>query len=447
MNVDQLTPLERLLKALRKGRTKRASKLLAAMHPAEIANVLQALPPDERSMAWELVEAKNDVEVLLHVNDEVRTGLLEKMDQEELAAVTQDIDVGDLADLVQDMPEALSDQVLRSLDDENRQLLEQVLSYPEDSAGGLMSADVVVVRPDVTLDVVLRYLRRRGKMPAQTNALMVADRDRRYLGILRVRHLLTRNPELSVGEVMEADFPAIPVITPGTEIAQRFELRDLISAPVVDDDGRLVGRIVVDDVIDLIREQAEHSLMGMAGMDKEEDMFAPIFISAKRRAVWLGINLLTAFLAAWVIGLFEATLEQIVALAVLMPVVASMGGIAGSQTLTLLIRGMALGQVEVSNAGVLLIKELAVGALNGLVWALVVAAITVVWFGSWAIGGIIALAILINLLAAALSGVTIPLILRWLSIDPALAGGVVLTTVTDVVGFLSFLGLATVFLL
>lgn len=441
------TPLERLLPLLRRGRLWRTRKLLADLHPAEIAGILESLPPDERSLAWNLVASDKDAEVLLHVNDEVRAGLVRQMEPEEWIAAAAGIDLTDLADLVPDMPAAVSDELLRALDETHRARLQQVLAYPEDSAGGLMRIDQITVRAEVSLDVVLRYLRRRGQMPTQTNALFVTDRHQLYVGLLRLRHLLTRNPELSVGEVMEDDVEPVPVEATAEQIVQRFEQRDLISAPVLNAEGVLVGRIVIDDVVDLIRDQAEHSLLGLAGLDEEEDMFAPVATSARRRAVWLGINLVTAFMAAWVIGLFEATLEQVVALAVLMPIVASMGGIAGSQTLTLMIRGLALGQIVGGNARWLLLKELAVGLLNGLLWALVVAALALVWFGDWRIGAIIAAAILVNLLAAALSGVLIPLLLRWLKIDPALAGGVVLTTVTDIVGFFAFLGLATLFLM
>jgi magnesium transporter len=328
-----------------------------------------------------------------------------------------------------------------------RAQIESMLSYPEDSAGGLMNTDQISVRASLRVGSVLRYLRLLDDLPDHTDKLMVVDRQSLYQGVLRVRRLLTSRPELRVRDVMEDDFPAISADIPSLEVARRFQEQDLVSAPVVDAEGRLLGRITIDDVVDVIREEAERSLMNMAGLDEEDDMFAPVLTGARRRAVWLGINLLTAFLAAWVIGLFEGTLEKVVALAVLMPIVASMGGIAGSQTLTLMIRGLALGHVERGNASLLLWKELGIGALNGLIWALVVAALAIVWFGSWEIGGIIAAAILLNLLCAALAGVAIPLLLRRLGIDPALAGSVILTTVTDVVGFFAFLGLATLLLL
>jgi magnesium transporter len=342
----------------------------------------------------------------------------------------------------------VTSEVLSSLDEQRRERLETALSYPEDSAGGLMNTDMVTVRPEVTLDVVLRYLRRRKDgLPEITDNLIVVSRQGRYLGVLYLTDLLTNDPDDSVAEVMTLDVQPIPADAKAREVANRFEQLDLVSAPVIDADGRVLGRVTVDDVMDVIREEADHQFLGHAGLSEGEDMFAPVLLSARRRAVWLGINLLTAFLAAWVIGLFEATIEQIVALAVLMPVVASMGGIAGTQTLTLAIRGIALGHLSAKNIRWLVSKEMAVAMLNGLLWAVVVAGIAWLWFGSSGIAAIIATAITLNVLAATLSGALLPLLLDRFGIDPALAGGVILTTVTDVVGFLSFLGLASLFLL
>lgn len=439
--------VEAVSELLESGTVQQARRMLNALHPAEIAHLLESFPAAERKLLWELVDDENDGEVLLHVNDEVRSGLIEEMDDQELLAATSGMDMDDLADFLQDLPATLTGEVLRSMDKQNRQRLESVLAYPEDSAGGLMNTDTVTVRPDVSLDVVLRYLRMRGEMPEFTDNLFVVSRFDRFLGVLRVSDLLTREPDRTVAEILDREFEAIAAETPAADVAKTFEDRDLISAPVLDEEGRLVGRITIDDVVDVIREEAERSIMSMAGLGEEEDLFAPVWSSTRRRAVWLGINLLTAFLAAYVIGLFEGTIQQVVALAVLMPVVASMGGIAGTQTLTLVIRAVALGQVATRNARALLIKELRVGALNGLLWALVVGGVAVLWFGRPAIGVIIAAAIVINLACAALSGVLVPLTLKRLGIDPALAGGVVLTTVTDVVGFMAFLGLATIFLL
>jgi magnesium transporter len=348
-----------------------------------------------------------------------------------------------LADLLRDLPENVHQQVLRSMDSRDRERLNAVLAYEPDTAGGLMNTDTVSVRPDVTLETVLRYLRMRGEIPDNTEALFVVNRHDRHLGTLDLTRLLTEDPERTVGEVMNTAVPAIAPGTPATEVAGLFEDRDLLSAAVVGPDGRLLGRITVDDVVDIIREEASHSVMSMAGLDEDVDMFAGVVPSARRRGLWLGVNLGTAFLAAWVVGLFETTIENIVALAVLMPIVASMGGVAATQTLTLIVRGIALGQVERSNARWLLTKEIAVALLNGVAWATVVAAVTFLWFRNWKIAAVIFAAMMVNLFAAALAGVLVPLTLRRLGVDPAVAGGVVVTTVTDVVGFASLLGLGT----
>ena len=439
--------LRRLTEVLESGTRNQLVGLVNALHPAEIASLLESLPSTQREAVWELVPSDMDGDVLVHVNDEVRSGLMDGMDSKEILAAAEGLDVDDVADLLQDLPSALTREVLNAMDRQNRQRVEAVLPYPEDSAGGLMNTDVVTVRADVTLEVVLRYLRMRGSLPEVTDRIFVLSRSERFVGTLSLINLLTHDPEYTVAEVMEREQETVLVDMQQQEIARLFETHDLISAPVLDADGNLLGRITVDDVVDVIREEAEHQILTMAGLDEEDDMFAPVLLSSRRRAVWLGVNLITAFAAAWVIGLFEATIEQIVALAVLMPVVASMGGVAGSQTLTLMVRGLATGQVSATNAGWLLNKELAVGVVNGLLWAVVVSAIAVIWFGDLRIGAIIAAAIFINTLCAAVSGVGIPMLLKRLGVDPALAGNVVLTMVTDVVGFMAFLGLATVFLL
>ena len=341
----------------------------------------------------------------------------------------------------------LTQEVLRSLDHQDRERLHAVLSYDEDSAGGLMNVDIVTVRPDVTLEVVLRYLKARGEIPDGTDTIYVVNRDNEYFGSLYLSRLLTLEPGQSVAEAMSTDIQPIPAHTPSEEVVWEFENRDLLSAPVVDDNNRLVGRITVDDIVDVIRDEAEHSLMGAAGLDEEDDMFAPVVKSARRRALWLGINLITAFVAASVVDMFQTTVDKIVLLAVLMPVVPSMGGVAGSQSLTIITRAIALGQIDRTNAEGILRKELLVGVLNGLAWASVVAVATYLWFQDWRIGGVIAGAMMINLIVAALAGFAVPLTLRRMKIDPALAGGVVLTTITDVVGYMSFLGLGAIFLL
>ncbi len=443
---QNLERLDTLISLLQQGSVNDVRSMLEELHPAECALLLESLSPAERESVWQLLPLENKGEVLIHLNCEVRPPLIKPMAPQELVEATKGLDLDDLVDFLQDLPDSVIRQVLYSFDARRRDQVKEALAYPEDSAGGLMNIDTVSVRADITLDVVLRYLRWQGEIPETTDSLMVIDRTGRYLGVLPLTELLIKAPELLVSDVFKADLEGIAADMSAKEVAKLFERRDLVSAPVIDEEGRLLGRITIDDVVDVIRDEADHSFMSMAGLSEESDVFAPVVASSRRRAVWLGVNLVTAFLAAWVIGLFDATIEKLVALAVLMPVVASMGGIAGSQTLTLVIRGMAIGQVGDSNAKRLLAKEFAVGALNGIIWALVVAAVSVAWFDDMWLGGVIGIAILINLMCAALAGVTIPLFLRRMNIDPALAGGVILTTVTDVVGFLAFLGLAAILL-
>jgi magnesium transporter len=439
--------LETLNTALHSGTAEQVRILLASLHPAEIGDLLESLPHGPREILWELVDAEDQGEALVSVNEEVRAGLIEGMDTSSLVAIAGGLDTDDLADVLQDMPGAVIHELLRSMDKQNRHRLEAVLSFPEDSAGGLMDLDIVTVRGNVSLDVVLRYLRLRGEIPDLTDSLMVVDRFDHYQGVLPLATLLTSDPDSTVSDVMDHDVEGIQANLQEAEVARLFEDRDLVSAPVIDEDGKLLGRITIDDVVDVIRDEADRSLMSMAGLDEDDDIFAPATTSARRRAVWLGINLGTAFLASWVIGLYETTLQQVVALAVLMPIVASMGGIAGSQTLTIMIRGLALGQVGPTNARTLMIKEVMVSIMNGTMWAMVVALIASAWFQNIKIGAIIAAALIINLICAALAGFGIPLALKRVGIDPALAGTVLLTTITDVVGFMAFLGLGTWYLL
>lgn len=443
------TPLpiqDALHEALEQADEERLNSLLTTAHPADIAHLLSTLPLKQRTALWH-AEALIQSEVLAYVNDNIRAELIEDMPAEDVAAATEQMDTDDAVDLLQDLPEERVEEVLQAMDELRRLRLTQILSYDEDTAGGLMNTDTLTVRLDLRLSTVLRYLRRHEKLPEKTEALLVVDMENRYQGMLFLTDLIIQDPELKVSEVMSLSIEAIPASSSTREVARIFEHRDLLTAPVVDENGVLLGRITVDDVMDVIRSEAEHAFMRHAGLDEEDDMFAPILTTSRNRAVWLGINLATAFLAAWVIGQFEATLEQVVALAVLMPIVASMGGIAGSQTLTVMIRGIALDKVNNKNAPWLLRKEVAVGILNGLLWAVVVAGISIVWFHDYLLGLIIGAAVTINLFFAAFSGMLVPLLLKRFSIDPALAGGVILTTVTDVIGFASFLGLATLFLL
>lgn len=438
---------ESITLALGSGTRQQVRQLVNSLSGGEIADLLESLTPARRQVVWELVDPELDGEVLVEVNDEVRAGLISGTDDDELLLAVGDLDLDDLADILDDLPDTVIRNVLSSMTRQDRERLEHVLAYPEDSAGGLMDPNVLTIRRDVSLEVVLRYLRARSELPALIDQLFVVSRDGRYLGDLKLADLLTKDPACLVAELMQLSPAVIPVDMSAHQVATEFEHHDLVSAPVIDSNGRLVGRITIDDVVDVIREEAEHSVLTMAGLDEEDDMFAPVVNSARRRWVWLGVNLITALLAAVVLYSFEATLDQIVATAVLFPIVMSMGGIAGTQTLTLMIRGMATGQINAQNTRALFRRELAVGMLNGLVFSLLIAVIAWLWYGDAMLGAVMAVAILLNLLAGALAGVIVPVVLKRMSIDPALAGGVVLTTVTDVIGILAFVGLASYLLL
>jgi len=433
--------LQLLRERLEGGRMRSARLMMHGLHPAEVARLLESVPLRERTLLWEMVDPEDEGDVLVEVAEEVRDGLIKGMQTDQLIAATAGMELDDLADLLADLPETVTRQVLQSLDDQDEQRLRQVLAYDEDSAGGLMNVDIVTVRPDVTLEVVVRYLRAQGNIPDGTDSIYVVNRNNEYVGSLILSRLFTHDPDDPVSSVMSTDVLPIPAHTPSAQVVWEFEQRDLLSAPVVDDDYRVVGRITIDDVVDVIRDEAEHSLMSAAGLDEEDDMFAPVVRSTTRRALWLGINLCTAFLAAAVVDIFQTTVDKIVLLAVLMPVVPSMGGVAGIQSLTIITRAIALGQIDRTNAHRIFRKELLVGMLNGLGWSVVVATFTFLWFGDWRIGGVIAGAMIINLIIAALAGFTIPMLMKRMHIDPALAGGVVLTTITDVVGYGVFLGL------
>jgi len=439
--------LELLRQQLEGGRMRSARVMVNSLHPSEVARLLESLPRKKRAMLWEIVDAEIEGDVLVEASDEVRDGLLEGMQTEDLIAAIEGMEVDDLADLLIDLPEAVTQEVLQSLDKQDHERVKQVLAYDEESAGGLMNVDIVTVRPDVTLEVVARYLRFVGEIPDGTDSIFVVNRDNSYIGSLFLSKLLTSDPDEMVANVMSAEVMPIRANTASTQVVWEFENRDLLSAPVVDDDFHVLGRITVDDVVDVMRDEAEHALMSAAGLDEEEDMFAPVFKSAGRRALWLGVNLCTAFLAAAVLDQFKTTLDTIVLLAVLMPVVPSMGGVAGIQSLTIITRAIALGQISKDNAIGIMRKELMVGLLNGFGWAIVVSLFTFLWFEEWKIGGIIGAAMIINMFVAALAGFSIPLILKRLNVDPALAGGVVLTTVTDVIGYATFLGLGAAILL
>ena len=416
--------------------------LLRSLKTPELANLLEATPPRVRSYIWDLIDEEVSGQVLQHLGDDVLNEVVEGMNTAQLVAAADDLDVDDQADLLQQLPDAIATQVLNSMDSADRQRVEMVLSYPEDSAGGLMDTDVVTVRPRHALEIVLRYLRLRKELPMHTDALIVVNSSNEYVGTLSLSRILTSDASVTVREVMDANSTAIPVDMPDREVAAIFSDEDLVSAPVLDQDGKLVGRITIDDVVDVIAEDADQAVLARAGLDPDEDTFAPVLRSARRRAVWLGVNLVTAFLAAAVINVFEATIAKVVALAVLLPVVASMGGIAGTQTLTLVIRGIVLGHINRANLFYLLNREFLVAILNGLLWASLVALAAGLAFRDPTLGAVIAIALVINMLVAVVSGSLLPNILNRLSIDPAIAGGVILTTITDVTGFFVFLSLA-----
>ena len=427
-----------------------ASCLVESMSPAEISRVIESLPGDLRSPLWLQLPRLKKGEVLLELQGGLRRRLIKQTDEQELIACLSVMQMDEIADLDHDLPMSVVNAMVKAMDIHRRERYEQIKLYPDDVAGGLMDVDATAVRGDVSFKAVLRFLRRlrqrEGSLPEHLDSLMVIDRHNRFMGTLPLSHLVSYDLSTTVSDVMARNVVGITPLTSALEVARIFEDQDLLSAPVIDDKGYLVGRITVDDVINVMRDQADREILGRAGLDQHEDMFAPVINSSVRRAVWLGINLLTAFLAAWVIGLFEGSIEKMVALAVLMPVVASMGGVAGSQTLTLVTRGMALDQIGRRNIWKLAAHELTIGGFNGIFWAGVVAAIAYYWFNDLMLGMVFGAAMLIVIFTGALVGTFIPLILKRIGIDPALAGGVVLTTATDAIGFFAFLGLATIML-
>jgi len=435
--------LSEVIQSLDAGTMQDTRVLLQSMRAPELANLLESMPPRPRRLAWELLDEERVNQILQHLHEDVLEDFLAEMDPEQLLLAADELATDDFADILQHLPDTISQELLNALDAADRARVEAVLSYPEDSAGGLMDTDTITVRARHSLELVLRYLRRQSELPATTDALFVVNSNDHFIGLVPLAALLTSDPSVTVREVMNTDLEPISVDWSDTEVARLFAENDLVSAPVVDTQGRLVGRITVDDVVDVIIEDADEAVLARAGLDTDEDTFAPIWRSSQRRAIWLGINLITAFLAAAVINLFEETIAQVVALAVLMPIVASMGGVAGTQTLTLVIRGLALHQVGRANLVWLLNRELAVAVLNGLLWATIVAVAAAIAFQDAVLGAVIAIAVILNMAIAAIAGTLLPGILQRLQIDPAIAGGVILTTITDVAGFFLFLGLAT----
>ena len=430
---------------LQSGTFQHARHMLKVLAAEETAHLIESSPPPSRQILWALVDEERRSDVLPFLGDELQTQFVLAMENAELVALSTELETDDMVDILQQLPDRLTREVLQAMTTQDRQRVTSALSYPENTAGGLMNTDTITVRARHSIDVVLRYLRRHDEIPDMTDNLYVVNRSDEFIGILPLAKILVSDPNKTVRDIMLSDVKAIPVDMPDDEVARRFERKDWVSAPVVNEDGKLLGRITIDDIVDVIREDADHSLMSMAGLDEEEDTFSPVIKTTPRRALWLGLNLITAFIAAAVINLFQDSIDKVVALAILMPIVASMGGVAGTQTLTIVVRGLAIGHIKAHNQRWLIIRELAVGVINALLWAAVVAVAAALWFDDIILGGIIAAAMIINLITAALAGAILPLALNKANIDPALAGSVALTTITDVVGFMSFLGLATIF--
>jgi len=445
--------LHQLNDALESGMFVQVRAMLNQLPAADVAHMLESTPPKERKVLWRLVDSDREGEVLQFLNEDLLKAFAEEKAPAELAAAMANLDTDDLADILGDLPDKVTKEVLASMGYQDRIRIEQALKYPEDTAGGLMNTDTIAVRPAVTIEVVMRYLRMQKEIPKNTDSIYVVDTHDILVGTVQLSTLITSQPDQMVDEVVDHEIKAIHASLPDADVASIFERHDLVSSPVVDDEGKLLGRITIDDVLDVMIEDADHSLMSMAGLDESDDTFAPVFTSAKRRALWLGINLITVIAAASFIGIFEKSIQAVAALAVLLPVVASMGGIAGTQSLTLVIRGMSIGHISSNNFRWLVFKELGVSLLNGTLWAVVVGMSAYFWYintenyAVYAVGlGIsVAGAMVINLITGAVIGAMLPMILTKMDIDPALSGGVILTTVTDMVGFISFLGLATIF--
>ena len=421
--------------------------ILHELHPADMATLLESLPQKERVIVWKLAEPEDDGDVLLEVSDAVRETLIESMDKEELLAAVEDMDADDLADLADDLPQNVIAEALQTRDEEERAQVQAAMSYEDDQVGAVMDFEQVSVRADVACEVVLRYLRRFESLPDHTDKIFVIDENDVLIGVLPIRTLLVSDPEEMVETVMATDVVRFRPTDNVEEAAQAFERYDLVTAPVVDEDKRLIGRITIDEMVDVIREESEADMLNMAGLQEEEDLFAPIWDSVRNRWVWLAVNLCTAFVASRVIGAFEGSIEKIVALAALMPIVAGIGGNSGNQTITMIVRAMAMGQLSGLQASRLLKKEVGVALVNGLIWGTVMGTVSWLLYGSLGIGLVMVAAMTLNLLLAATVGVLIPVMMEKAGRDPALGSSVLITAVTDSGGFLIFLGLATIFLL
>ncbi len=421
-------------------------KLLSVSHPSEIADLIETMPAARRVKFWNALDFSLRGEVIAQVSPKVRSNLLEQIDARRVANETQNLDSDELADILQELPGKIADEVLLSMDEQNRQRVGAALHYPQNTAGGIMTVDVATIKEDVDVDVVFRFLRRFAPKTKNLDQLFVVSKDNHLIGAVSLVDLVIANPEVPISKLTRAVERPILAEMSATEVTTMFEKFDLISAPVIDEVGKLIGAITVDDVVDVLRAENDKKIMSTAGIVEDYDMFAPFIASAKQRSLWLAVNLATAFSAAWVIGWFEGAIEQMVALAILMPVVASMGGVAGTQSLTIVIRGMSLGQVGSTNSWSVISREICIGFCNGCLWAIVIGLVAFLWFEDLYLGIIVAAAVVVNLVTAGFCGAAVPMLLRKIRLDPALAGGVILTTITDVIGFFAFLALAAKFL-
>ncbi len=420
-------------------------RILSKMDSHEIAHCLESTPSEQRKVIWSIIDKSNEADVLSELGEEIQQDLFDEISNEELLDLVQNLELDEMVDILQNLPQQRISFLLSKMTKIDRERVEMVLEYPEDSAGGLLNNDIISVQQDSTLNLVLEYLRSIGDIPENTDKLFVVSKNNNFIGELKISKIISSNPELKVSDVMNDKPHSFMVNESDKEVSKFFEQNDLISAAVVNDKNELIGRITIDDVVDVIIEDADQNFLSMAGI--AEDTFSPPARAARRRIVWLGLNLITAFVAALAINIFQDAIDKIVYLAVLMPIVASMGGVAATQTLTIVLRGLTLEQISNSNLGWLLKRELAVAILNGIILSLIISLVTYVWFNQLILSALIAAAMIINLLSSVVAGVFVPIILRRLNQDPAIAGSVIVTTVTDVVGFVSFLGLATIFLL
>ena len=444
----QDVPKHKIIKNLvNKQNINKLKRLLADLHPADIADILESLPIDSRLVVWDLVRTESDGDILVEVSDAVRQTLIADMDTTELLAAAEQLDTDEIADIAPDLPENVLQELLESLDVQNRERLESALSYPESTVGALMDFDVVTIREDVNLEVVLSYLRKLGKLPSSTDKLFVVDKYGSILGILPLKVVVVNDQKTKVKDVMSSDSVLFAPDDPAEDASDAFERYDLVTAPVVDKKNKLIGRLSVDAVVDFIKEEAENEKLSMVGLREEEDLFSSIWKSVKNRWAWLAINLITALIASRVIGVFEGSIEKVVALAALMPIVAGIGGNSGNQTTTMIVRGLALGQVNFTNIQRLIYKELGVALLNGILWGSVLGLFAFLLYENVYLGFVMTGAMILNLLLSAIMGVMIPLLLSKFGKDPAVGSSILITAMTDSGGFFIFLGLATLVLL